>query len=115
MTIWKWEIEQGSITLQIYLLPFYFLMYMIIFFDPIKSGVISEIEFNKSVKYKSLKEVYEILGEPTELSTRDNLIILDYYDFVYPKTRKTRYIFARLIFFQGENSILMPNNIYFQK
>ena len=115
MKIWKWRIENSSIILQMYLLPFYFLMYMILFFDPIKSGVISEIEFNQTVKYKTLQEVYKSLGEPTELSVRDNLIILDYYDFVYPKTRKVRYLFARLIFFKGKNQILMPQNIHFKK
>jgi|GEM_PF-2197323 len=115
MKFFQWKIEQSSLILQMYMLPFYFLMYMIIFFDPIKSGVISEIEFNKTVKYHSLQEIYKSLGEPTQLTVRNNLIILDYYDFVYPKTRKIRYIFARLIFFKGENPILMPQNIHFKK
>ena len=101
--------------LQAYLVPFYFLLYMMFFRDPIGSGFWKESDFNNSVKLKSLDEVYNLLGEPDLFEIRDELIILDYNDLVYAKEKKNRYSFVRLVFFNQKDTVLFPKNIYFMK
>jgi hypothetical protein len=85
------------------------------FHDPI-GKVWSEKEFNATVKHKTLKEIYDIFGEPESFQVRKNdLIVLDYYDLVYPKKRDTRYKFVRIVLFNRDDAVLLPNSIYFQK
>lgn len=88
---------------------------MMFFYDPISTEVWAEKDFNATVKYKMLYEIAEIFGEPTQFEVRENVIVLDYYDLVYPKERSIRYQFVRLIFFKGKGRGLIPSNIYYMK
>jgi len=104
-----------NIILQIYILPFYFFIYMLLFKDSLPDNIISEVEFNKTVKGKSLEQIYEILGEPDLFLVRENSIICDYFDRVYPEKKEIRYAQARLIFYKHRETYLHPRNIYFKK
>jgi len=115
MIIKKLKIKRESVVLQIYLIPFYFVVYMMFFRDPIKSGIWAEREFNLTVQNRTLDEVQQILGEPDTFQKRGDYIILDYKDLVYPKKRELRYPFVRLIFFDNRSMVLLPQNIYYKK
>ena len=109
------KIKKEYILLQAYILPFYFLIYMMFFRDPIGNNFWKESEFNKTVQNRSLFEIQEMFGEPDNFKIRDNMIILDYNDLVYPKEKAIRYQFVRLIFFKTRAATLLPQNIYYKK
>ena len=88
---------------------------MMFFRNPLPDNLISEIEFNETVKGKSLEQVYEALGEPDLFSVREHLIVCDYFDRVYPEKKEIRYAQARLIFYKHRETYLHPRNIYFKK
>jgi len=88
---------------------------MMFFYDPIGDNVWEEREFNKTVQYKTLDEVYKIFGEPQGFEVRDRFIVVDYYDLVYPKKKEIRYQFVRLLFLNIDKPVLPPKNIFFQK
>jgi hypothetical protein len=83
--------------------------------DPVDHQVWKERDFNLTVAGMRVDEVYSFLGEPNVFIIRDGLLILDYYDIVYPKKRDIRYKFVRLIFFDRERTVLFPKNIYYQE
>ena len=103
-----------KLVVQAYLVPFYFLIYMMVFYDPV-GEVWEEREFNKTVQYKSLEEIYQLFGEPQNFEIRDNFIVLDYYGLVYHKQKENMYQFVRLLFPNCERTVLPPQNIFYQK
>ena len=105
-----------KLVLNLYLAPFYFVVYMMFFYDPI-GDIWEEKEFNRTVQYKSLEEIYQLFGEPQNFQIRDNFIILDYYGLVYHKEKKREniYQFVRLLFPKNKTAVLPPKNIFYQK
>ncbi len=105
-----------QLLLQTYLIPFYFLVYMIAFYDPIHKKIWSELDFNKTMVMKTALEIVEILGEPNQFELREGkIMVLDYYDIVYSKKQEIRYKFVRLILLENGATPLLPNNIYYEK
>ncbi len=108
---------RDSYILQIYLIPFYVLVYMIFSSDPVDERLLSEIEFNKTVAMKTAREIIEIIGEPDSFEIRENdrIIVFDYYNLVFCKKKEDKYTFVRLILFERGEAPLLPENIFFKK
>jgi hypothetical protein len=115
LRFFKIEIRRELIKLNLFLLPFYFLIYMMFFYDA-DSDAWSEIDFNRTAEYRTLEELFQIFGEPDKFEDRGKFLVLDYRGLVYKKQNKqNRYPLVRLMILNRKDTVLLPDNIYYKK
>jgi hypothetical protein len=87
---------------------------MMLFYDH-DSDAWSMEDFNKSVKYKTLEEIFTTHGEPSNFEIRGKFLVLDYEALVHKKMKSDRYPIVRLMILNSKDAVLLPSHIYYKK